>query len=122
MNLLTLLEHLTKCKLGTISGGWFKGESFDTKGDYLAISRESKRVDVAQRKDGLFASGSQLRDYSPKVYPEDVSVGKEVCYHDQNENKWAFVRLVSDDQLALAKGTGNCPTNFPQDQSEIWER
>lgn len=113
---------LSHDKPGTASGGWFKRDSTDIKGEYLAISRDSKRVDVAERKDGLFGPDSQLRDYSPKVYPEDISVGEEICYNDQQENKWVYIKLVSDTELAVAKGNGSCPASFPQEASETWER
>lgn len=111
---------------GTISGGWFKGTSTDIKGDYLAIAKEGTRVDVAQRKDGDFKDGvgsgeSKIRDYSPKVYPEDVKVGSEVCYHDQNQNRWVFVKLVTEENLSVARGTGSCPISSSQ-SAEVWER
>lgn len=112
---------------GTTSGGWFKGSSTDIKGDYLAIARSGKRVDVAQRKDGDFKDGigsgeSKIRDYSPKIFPEDVKVGGEVCYFDQNQNGWAYVKLVSEKELSFARGTGPCPASFPESIAEIWER
>lgn len=117
--------ELSHDKLGTASGGWFKGESTDSKGDYLAIARPAKsinRVDIALRKDGMFDSESVIKDYSPKVFPEDVSVGQEVCFHDSNTNKWAYIKLESESKLIFARGTGNCPDRFPQSQSEVWER
>lgn len=118
---------LSHDKLGTISGGWFKGESTDTKGNYLAIAREGKRVDIAQRKDGLSEDGindgeSKLRDYSPKIFPEDVKVGEEVCYHDQNQNRWVYIKLTSEKQLSVVRGTGSCPSAFPESQAQTWER
>lgn len=113
--------------VGTISGGWFVGESTDTKGDYLAIARMGSRVDIAQRKDGDFADGagqgeSKLRDYSPRVYPKDVRVGQETCYFDQNQNRWAYIKLVSDNQLSFARGAGSCPASFPESKASIWGR
>lgn len=107
---------------GTISGGWFKGEGTDSNGDYLAIARASKRADIAVKKDGLFGQESVLHDYSPKIFPENVSVGQEVCYYDQNQNKWAYVKLVSEMKLSFARGTGSCPASFPESEAEIWER
>lgn len=117
--------ELSHDKLGTISGGWFKGDSTDTKGDYLAVAHatvSSNRVDVAVKKDGLFGPDSVIHDYSPKAFPDDVSVGQEVCYRDSNQNRWAFAKLVSEMKLSFARGTGLCPSAFPQDSSEIWER
>lgn len=114
--------QLSHDKLGTISGGWFKGDSTDQKGDYLAIARHEKEVHISIKKDGQFGPDSIMRDYSPKAYPEDVSVGEEECFYDQNENKWAYVKLVSEEQLSFARGSGNCPGSFPNSQSELWER
>lgn len=117
--------ELSHDKLGTISGGWFKGESTDTKGDFLAIARPTKsvnRVDTAVKKDGLFGPDSVIHDYSPKVFPEDVKVGDEVCYNDQNQGKWVYVKLLSDSQLKFTRGSGNCPANFPESQAELWKR
>lgn len=118
---------LSHDKLGTISGGWFKGNSTDTKGDYLAIARDGSKVSIAQRKDGDFPEGmgegeSKLRDYSSKVSPEDIGIGEEVCYSDQNHNKWIYVKLVSEKELSLVRGEGSCPVSFPQSQAEVWER
>lgn len=105
---------------GTISGGWFKGESTDTKGDYLSVNKYLSTVQVSLRKDGQLVES--LTDYSPDVLVNDVKPGNLACYHDANQNKWAFVKLISDNQLSLAKGTGSCPASFPQEQSDVWER
>lgn len=116
---------LSHDKLGTISGGWFKGESTDTKGEFLNIATATKpikRVDIAVKKDGLFGADSVMHDYSPKVFPEDVKVAQEVCYYDSNQNWWLYVKLVSEKELSFARGTGSCPASFPQSQSEIWEK
>lgn len=106
---------------GTASGGWFRGDSTDIRGDYLAIARQGKNVFLAQRKDGLFNSDSHTRDYSPSVFPEHITVGQEACYFDQNANKWAYIKLVSDTKLLVAKGSGSCPSSVPT-TTETWER
>lgn len=113
--------ELSHDKPGTASGGWFQGESTDTQGDYLAISRQGKRVDIALKKDGTFDQDSKFRDYAPKVYPENIRVGQAVCYQDY-QNRWVFVKLVSDNQLSFAKGGGSCPATFPTAQATLWER
>lgn len=110
---------------GTISGGWFKGESTDTKGDYLAIAKATAtagRVEVAVKKDGLFGPDSVIHDYTPKVFPEDVGVGEEACYFDSNTNMWAYAKLISEKKLSFARGTNVCPSSFPESQAEVWER
>lgn len=108
--------------LGTASGGWFKGESTDKKGEYLAINRQSKRVDISLKKDGMFGPDSNMRDYAPKVYPEDIKVGEQACYHDRYGNKWVYIQLVAGSKLSVAQGSGNCPGTFPTSGSSMWER
>jgi len=110
---------------GTASGGWFKGESTDTKGDYLAIARQAispKRVNVAVKKDGLFDSDSVIRVDSAEVFPDEIKVGDEECYQDSNQNKWAYIKLVSEKELSMVRGSGSCPSTFPESAAEMWER
>jgi hypothetical protein len=104
---------------GTISGGWFKGDSTDTKGDYFGIARAMDQVDVALKKDGLFGD-FRVRDHTPAKYPADVTVGESVCY--DGSNYWAFVKLVSSTELSVATGTGSCPSSFPTEQATTWIR
>ncbi len=105
---------------GTASGGWFKGDSTDIKGDYLSVNKYLSTVQVSIKKDGQLTEA--LTDYSPDVLAADIKPGNSACYHDQNQNKWVYVKVISDNQLALTKGAGNCPANFPQEQAGIWER
>lgn len=62
-----------------------------------------------------------LTDYSPDTLVTDVKVGNSACYSDVNQNKWAFIKLVSERELALARGAGSCPASFPE-SAETWER
>lgn len=115
---------------GTASGGWFKGTSTDIRGEYLAIARQYDEVMVAYRKDGdAFASREdvqrgkpflQVTDMSPGKYPADIKPGDSICY--SGNNQWAFIRLDSATQLSLAKGSGECPAEFPTSAAETWER
>src|SRR3990167_11443378 len=110
---------------GTVSGGWFKGGSTDSKGDFLAIARQAvspNRVNIAVKKDGLFISDSVIRVDGAKVFPDEIKVGQEVCYQDSNQNRWGYIKLVSDEKLSFVRGNGSCPVTFPQTGSEIWER
>lgn len=104
---------------GTASGGWFKGDSTDYKGDYLAVNKYLETVEVTLRKDGN--REVSVSDYSPKVWPQDIKAGNEVCYQDSNGNMWAYVKLISENQLTFAKGFGSCPASFPKD-FDTWER
>lgn len=105
---------------GTVSGGWFRGESTDRTGDYLSVNTYLSTAEIALRRDGQIKD--VITDYSPDVFPLDVKIGQAQCYHDQNQNRWAFVRLVSDSQMALALGKGSCPTTFPASMSAAWIR
>ncbi|MBI2599894.1 hypothetical protein HYW43_03175 [Candidatus Daviesbacteria bacterium] len=105
---------------GTASGGWFKGESTDTKGDYLSINKYLSTVQISIRKDGKLVE--VLTDYSPDVLLPDLKSGKVACYQDVNQDKWVIVKLISDNKLSIAKGNGGCPTQFAQEVSDIWER
>ena len=105
---------------GTASGGWFKGESTDIKGDYLSINKYLSTVQISIRKDGKLAEA--LTDYSPDVLLPDLTPGKAACYQDVNQNKWTIVKLISDNKLSIAKGNGSCPAQFSQEVSDIWER
>lgn len=105
---------------GTISGGWFKDKSTENKGDYLSVNKYLSTMQVFVRKEGQLVD--TLIDYSPDALVADVKVDNAACYHDANQNKWAFVKLISDNQLSFAKGMGSCPAIFPQEQSDIWER
>ena len=109
---------------GTASGGWFKGESTDSKGDYLAIAGQAisaNRVNIAVKKDGLFSSDSVIRVDEAKVFPDEIKVGEEYCYQDLYQKGWAYVKLVSEEKLSFARGTGSCPSSLPQ-TAETWER
>lgn len=104
---------------GIVSGGWFKGESTDIKGEFLSVNKYLSTVQVSLRKDGELMD--VLTDYSPDTLVTDVKVGNAACYSDVNQNKWAFVKLISERELALVRGVGSCPASFPE-SAETWER
>ncbi|GEM_PF-1208755 len=116
---------------GTLSGGWFKDDSTDKRGDYLAIAQEYNTVQIATRKDGLAFPNQQdvvqgknsyfnMTDFSPKKYPSNVTPGELVCYSDNQQ--WAFIKLVSEAEILFAAGNGVCPSVFPESQAETWLR
>lgn len=104
---------------GTASGGWFQGDSTTTKGKWLAIGKAFGRAELGIRESGNFLT--TLKDYSPKVLPDKLTPGNQVCYKGFS-NDWAFLNLISKSQLKLATGTGACPTSFPDSKAELWER
>lgn len=103
----------------TASGGWFQGDSTTTKGQWLAIGKELNTADLAIRDSGNI--GFTLKDYAPKILPDKLTPGNQVCYSGYSNN-WAYLNLLSKTQLSLATGTGKCPSSFPSSQAEVWER
>lgn len=107
---------------GTLSGGWFKGASTDTKGEFLGIGQNAVKVELAIRRDGSLGTFS-LQDWTAgKKRPKDVKVGEEICYSDQGSNLWAWIKNIGDNEISFAKGSGKCPAAFPESQAEVWER
>ena len=104
---------------GTAAGGWFQGESTAAKGKWLAIGKAFGRAELGIRDSGNFLM--TLKDYSPKVLPDKLTPGNQVCYKGFS-NDWAFLNLTSKTQLKLASGTGACPASFPDSKAELWER
>lgn len=104
---------------GTISGGWFQGESTNSQGKWLAVGQMFNWSEVALREDGNIKLS--LKDYSSKPKPNEVKVGQSVCYQGY-ANNWAWFKLVSETQLKTALGAGSCPDSFPNESSETWER
>lgn len=116
---------------GTASGGWFKGASTDTRGEYLAIARDYYNgVQIAYRKDGQAFANAQdvqkgnpyfnLTDPAPSKYPADMRPGDSACYSDGKH--WGFIRLLSATELSFAKGSGPCPPELPTSGIETWMR
>lgn len=115
---------------GTASGGWFKGDSTDKRGEYLAIARQYDEAQVAYRKDGqAFPDPRSVQTgepflniaaISPDIYPADIKPGMSVCYGANS--RWAYIKLVSKTELLMASGTGTCPAAFPEAQATAWIR
>lgn len=106
---------------GTASGGWFKNESTDIKGEFLGLGQIYYFIEVVIRKDGNIIFN--LRDYQfSKKKPSEIKPGGEACYYDNNSNIWAWLRLENNSKLLFARGQGSYPTVFPVLQAEIWER
>ncbi len=48
-----------------------------------------------------------------QTWADPKTVTGEHCFEDYNGSKYAYVRVLSDTQLAAAFGTGRCPTSMP---------
>ena len=103
---------------GTASGGWFQENSKDTQGKWLEIGNINGKVEMTIRESGSY--NFAIRDYQPAIMPEKLAVGNSTCY--SGEGNWAHIKLLSDNKLAVVKGSGNCPADFSESMSELWER
>ena len=83
-------------KASSAAGGWFLGDSTDNKGKWLEIATQAttamNRVEINLRENGsgIFS----VRDYKPKMLPEEMKIGDSVCYTDSNN--WMFIKLNPD--------------------------
>lgn len=106
---------------GTLSGGWFKGNSTDTRGSRILLGSDFSTVDIVRDEGDTLAQGINfsLREQNAPKKPEEVTVGGSVCYTDGTNH--AFLKLLSDTEMAASIASGHCPSTFPE-QYEIWER
>lgn len=105
---------------GTASGGWFQSDSTTEKGKWLLLGRQFNWTEMSLRENGSNINFS-LKEFNPKITPDKIIAGQAACFQGY-ENDWAYVKLISDNKLALARGNGQCPAAFPEAQAEIWER
>lgn len=106
---------------GTLAGGWFKGNSTDTQGSRLYLGSDFSTVDLVMDEGNPLATGSVLsiRHQNAQIKPEDVKVGQSVCYSEGASH--AFLKLLTETQMAADIGPGACPPNLPA-SPDIWER
>lgn len=105
---------------GTLSGGWYQGDATDIKGPHLIVGGFISMVELVIDTDGDNRERFEIRDSSPKSKPEDIKVGGTACYTD-NIN-FAYLKLVSDNELTTVTGKGSCPSSFPANNVETWQR
>jgi len=105
---------------GTVSGGWFQGDSTTENGKWATFGQQFNWMEMSIRESGANRPFS-LKEFDPKITPDEVTLGQAVCFQGY-ENNWAYAKLVSETELAMATGTGQCPGTFPESQAEVWER
>ncbi len=107
---------------GTLSGGWFKGNSTDSKGTRLIVASDYSTVDLVIDQEATdLARLLVIRHQNAQVKPEDVHVGGTTCYYDPEKQQHAYLKLLTDTQIASDISPGPCPTSLPENY-EIWER
>lgn len=104
---------------GTISGGWFQGDSTDSKGKSINVGSFVGIVHFNLKQDGN--KSINMSDWNNKTLPENVKVGESVCYSD-GQNTWVFLKLESENKLLSTTGDGKCPSQMPSQNVETWER
>ncbi|MBI4016013.1 MAG: hypothetical protein HY362_04835 [Candidatus Aenigmarchaeota archaeon] len=105
---------------GTLSGGWFQGNSTEVQGSRLAVASFADMVDLEIVRDNQ--PRFFIRDANAGVVkPEKVTAGNTVCYYDREQNIHIFLRLLSDTEISLATGVRECPLTPPA-ANEAWIR
>ncbi len=94
----------------TLSGGWFGKDATDQKGQFLIVGKMFGRVDLVIKIDGQ--QELRITDYKSRKFPEDIKKTGSICYSDNNENKWAYLNMILENELQVATGTGVCPARF----------
>lgn len=100
---------------GTISGAWFEAQEFSPNDP----SRQAVVVGI-----GVIPGSQYIQfwteEVSFRVYPEaatylpPASVTTAHCYQSSDSpRRYAFMKLLSDMELALATGRGSCPAQMP---------
>lgn len=102
---------------GTLSGGWFIGNSTDMKGSRLLVGSDYSIVDLIIDRDNQ--PRFRTREYNPSKKPEDTRPGNVLCY--SGDGTYAYIKLVSDNEMRAAVGSGSCPSSFPAEY-ETWAR
>jgi len=112
---------------GTAAGYWFANKTFHTvEDDFFYFGGISPRLTIAAEESGdvVWGGFGQGKDEanvgtSPRD-PADLHVGDSFCY--KNDFDWVdtgknylFVKLLSETELAMYYGEGNCPSSLPSD-------
>ena len=104
----------------TIFGYWFQGNATETSGPRLAIYETSHFVEWTLIKDS--EPPTAFRDNNAgRTSPETITEGRSACYRDKERSAYVYLKMLPNDQLALASGSGSCPSSFPQ-EFEVWVR
>lgn len=105
---------------GTLAGGWFQGNSNENDGSRLVVASNINMVDfeiVRDNQQRFFARDTN----GGVIMPETITVGKSVCYYDNEKNNYVYLKLLSEMEMGLAMGSGACPSIFPAEY-EMWVR
>jgi len=114
---------------GTAAGYWF----LDAEGD----EDYSRQFTIASSLDGgVRWGGTGKKDFKGDfgtcfdsrfednpLDPESIEVGDSYCYtNDMTEDDFTYIKLISDDELAVYYGLGRCPGAFPDSGYRVYHR
>lgn len=105
----------------TILGYWFQGNATENNGARFAISEGKHFVEwtIILGNEPPIPYRNNEAEW---IDPETVTEGKTACYYDSDRNAYVYVKMLPNDKVALASGTGACPSAFPENRAEVFER
>ena len=99
---------------GTLAGGWFL-TPFDANKPFAPADWGLVAKIEADGLAYIAGPGWEVRS-SPQdpSFADPITVTTEHCYENRRQPaRWAYVKLLSDTELAAAHGEGTCPTSLP---------
>ena len=107
--------------LGTVSGGWFATPFVAGPDQYIA----NWGAVVVLGADGTVEVNDGRRMIRTRpgdaTHAEPATVTGEHCYQHMNRpTRFAYLRLVSPMELAIATGEGSCPATLPVDHTIVY--
>ena len=108
--------------VGTIAGGWFLTPYEASDGSGLADWGFVAKI-AADGAVDLNGPGSSIRTLpDAPTFADPKTVTGEHCFQDYHRQaRFAYVKVLSDAQLAVAFGSGTCPAKLPQDH-QVYHR
>lgn len=108
--------------VGTPQGYWFQGNAIETQGNRFVIYEGNHFVEwtIISKED------EKLQYYRTheknSVSLAQINEGKSACYQDKEKNAYVFLKMLANDSLSLAAGTGACPSAFLENQGATYYR
>jgi hypothetical protein len=102
--------------VGAQSGGWFQ-TAFNPND--LFPSADWGFVSKIEADGSVYLAGpgwGVRTDSDAPTFADPTTMTTEHCYqHYSNPTSWAYLRIVSDMEIAVAHGDGTCPASMPTD-------
>ncbi len=100
--------------VGTIAGGWFL-TPFESTGEFAPADWGFVTKIAADGSVDLNGPGTSIRTLPDAVtFADPKTVTDEHCFQDyKRPDRYAYVTLLSDSELAVAFGDGVCPASLP---------